>query len=63
MILAKGRAVGGIGGEKEQLGIAQAKAQAGHQENHAIQLRGKVEEAGRGLAGMGKQLPPRQYPR
>jgi len=34
-ILAKGQAAGGIGGEKEQLGISQTQAQANHQEDQA----------------------------
>jgi hypothetical protein len=35
-ILAKGQAVGGVGGEEEQLGITQAEAQADYQEDQTL---------------------------
>ena len=57
-----GQAAGGIGSEKDQLGITQTQAQADHQENQTVQLRRETEKAGRSLARMGEQLPPSQYP-
>lgn len=42
------------GGEEKQLGLTEAQAQADHQKDQTLQLRGKTQEAGRGLARMDK---------
>jgi hypothetical protein len=46
----------GIGGKKEKFGINQMRAQGVYQENRTVHFRGKIEEAGGGLAGMDKKL-------